>query len=118
MTLGALCREMGETEYSYTQSFKAFEQDWLYHNAEAGLVSSTSRLKKWFQTLDDDMKAAIAALSDDDGKKVVHRGSFESTVDFQLEFYLQAVLIFLGKATIFLRAMNKPLPQAFQDYIG
>ena len=37
MTLGALCREMGETEYSYVQSLQTFKQDWSYHNMEAGL---------------------------------------------------------------------------------
>ena len=40
------------------------------------------------------------------------------TVEFQLDAYLQAVLIFLGKATIYLRAMNKQLPPFFEEYIG
>ena len=33
MKLGALCREMGEIEYSYIQSLKTFKQDWSYRNA-------------------------------------------------------------------------------------
>ena len=36
MTLGALCREMGEIEHSYIQSLKTFQQDWSYRNMEAG----------------------------------------------------------------------------------
>jgi hypothetical protein len=39
-------------------------------------------------------------------------------VELQLDVYLQALLIFLGKATIYLKAMNKPLPQPIQEYIG
>ena len=118
MTLGALCREMGETEHSYTQSLKTFKQDWSYRNTEAGLESSVARLQAWFQTLDEVMKAAVSALSDEDLKKTVDRGGYAMPVDMQLDVYLQALLIFFGKATIYLKAMNKALPQQVQDYIG
>lgn len=118
MTLGALCREMGEIEHSYTESLKTFKQDWSFHNQEAGLDGSVARLKTWFQGLDDELKATASALSDEDLKKTVNRNGFEMPVDLQLNVYLQALLIFLGKATIFLKAMNKPLPENFQEYIG
>lgn len=117
MTLGALCRQMGEIEYSYIQSLKTFRQDWSYRNNEAVLVSSIAHLKAWFQTLDDELQAAITTLSDEDMQKAVDRGGHEATVEFQIDVYLQAVLIFLGKATIYLKAMNKSLPQSLQDYI-
>ena len=118
MTLGALFREIGEIEYSYTQSLQTFEQDWSYRNREAGLESSVARLKAWYQTLDDEMKATVSALSDEDLKKTVKRNSFEMPVDMQLDVYLQALLIFFGKATVFLRAMNKTYPQDIRDYLG
>ena len=118
MTLGALCREMGETEHSYTQSLKTFKQDWSYRNTEAGLESSIARLKTWYQTLDEQMKATVSDLSDEDLTKTVDRGGFSMPVDLQLDVYLQALLIFFGKASIYLKAMNKPLPQPIQEYIG
>ena len=118
MTLGALCRQMGETEYSYIQSLKTFQQEWSYRNTKADLASSVARLKEWFQTLDDEMQAAIVALSAENVQKTIDRGGGAVTVEFQLDVYLQAVLIFLGKAMIYLKAMNKPLPQFFQEYIG
>ena len=117
MTLGALCREMGEIEHSYEQSLKTFQQDWSYHNTEADLESSVARLKAWFQTLDDEMQATITTFWDEDGNKTIDRGG-PVTVEFQLDVYLQAVLIFLGKSTIYLRAMNKQLPPFFEEYIG
>lgn len=118
MTLGALLREMGETEYSYIQSLKTLKQDWSYRSAETGLESSVSRLRAWYQTLDEEMKATVSNLSDEDLTKMVDRGGFSMPVDWQLDVYLQAMLIFFGKATIYLKAMNRPLPQPMQDYIG
>lgn len=118
MTLGALCREMGEVEYSYIQSLKTCKQDWAYRNTEAGLDGSVARLNAWCQTLDEEMKATVSALTDEDFKKTIDRGGFSMPIDLQLDVYLQALLIFFGKATIFLKAMNKPVPQQIQDFIG
>jgi len=118
MTLGALCREMGEIEHSYVQSLKTFQQDWSYHNGEANLESSVARLKAWFQTLDDELKATVSAFPDEDLKRTIDRGGYMMPVELQLDVYLQALLIFFGKATIYLKAMNKPLPQQIQEYIG
>jgi DinB superfamily len=94
MAFGALCRQMGETEHAYTQSLQTLKHEWSYRNTEADLVSSIARLKAWFQTLDDQMQAAIAAFSDEDGKKTVDRGGEAVTGAFQLDVYVQAVLIF------------------------
>lgn len=118
ITLGALLRELGETEYSYIQSLKTLKQDWSYHNTEAGLESSVSHLKTWYQTLDEELKVTVSNLSDEDLTKTVDRGGFSMPVDWQLDVYLQAMLIFFGKATIYLKAMNKSYPQIIQDYIG
>ncbi len=118
MTLGMLLREIGDIEHSYTQSLQTFKQDWSYHNTEAGIENSLTQLKAWYQTLDDEMKATVSALSDEDLTKAVDRGGFSMPVELQLDVYLQALLIFLGKATIYLKAMNKPLPQQMQEYIG
>jgi hypothetical protein len=119
MKLGALCREFGEIEHAYLESFRHFKQDWSYHNTEAGLEGSISRIKTWYTTLDADMKATIAAIPEADAGKTVERvGGYNTTLETQLDIYLQALLIFFGKFTIYLRAMNKPLPKDIQDWIG
>ena len=118
MTMGVLLRQMGETEHSYIQSLQTFKQDWSYHNTEAGLESSLAQLKAWYQTLDDEMKATVSALSDEDLTKAVDRGGFSMPVEMQLDVYLQALLIFFGKATIYLKAMNKATPKQIEEYIG
>jgi len=118
MNFGALFREMGEIEYSYTQSLKNFTQDFSYHNDEAGLEGSVSRLKAWLQSLDAEMKAALDALSEEDWQKPIKRESgYESPIDLQMDFYMQALLISLGKISVYLKAMSKPLTQAMKDWI-
>jgi uncharacterized damage-inducible protein DinB len=118
MTLGALCREIGEIERSYLESLKTLQQDWSYRNHEAGLESSVARLKAWYAALDDEMKAVVAAFSDDELAKTIDRGGFGWSVETQLEVYLQALLIFFGKITIYLKALGKPLPKEFEEYIA
>ena len=119
MTLGALCKEMGEIEYDYLQSLKTFKTDFSYRNPDAGLDSSVAKLKAWYESLDAEMEQVLNAFSDEDFKKSIERASgYTVPLEMQVEIYLQAILIFLGKLTIFLRAMNKTLPPAIQEYIG
>ena len=118
ITLGALLRKMGDLEHSYIQSLKTFKQDWSYHNTEAGLESDITRLKEWFQALDDEMLDTISAFSNEDLTKLVDRGGFNSTVELEIDHYGEALLIFFGKATIYLKGMNKPVPESIENTIG
>jgi len=119
MTLGALCREMGDIEYAYLQSLKTFKQDFSYHNTELGMETSVAQLVAWYQQMDDDLKATISAFSEDDLKKTVDRSSgFQAPVEIQLEIYIQALFIFFGKITIYLKIMDKPLDKTVLEYIG
>ena len=118
MTLGALCRESGDIEYAYIQSLKTFTQDWSYHNETPGIEGSVAQLKAWYQPLDDEMKALVAGFSDDDLTKTIDRGGFAVPVDMQLDIYLQAQLIFFGKASIYCKTLNIEMTPTFKEYIG
>jgi hypothetical protein len=119
VTLGEVWRELGEIEKAYIDSVKTFKQDFNYRNPEAGLEKSVTKLKAWFEALDNEFKTALAALSDDDAKKTIARASgFQPAVELQLDIYLQALLIFFGKASVYYRAMGKPLPENFKEWFG
>jgi len=118
MTLGALLREFGEIEQSYVDSFKTLKQDFSYRNPTPGLEGSLEQIRAWYQSLDHDLRNVLGGMSDDDLKQTIARGSFAPSVDVQLQIYLQALLIFFGKATIYLRAMSRPLPDSLRDWIG
>jgi uncharacterized damage-inducible protein DinB len=118
MTLGALVRRMGDLEYAYIQSLKTGRRDVSYHNTEAGLERDITRLKAWFQALDDELLETLSAFSKEELTKRVDRGGFPSTVEREVDHYGEALLIFFGKATIYLKAMNKPVPESIEHTIG
>lgn len=118
-TLGALCREMGEVQVSYIESFKTLKQDFNYRNTEPGLDTSVARLSGWYKTLDADLKASLSGFTDEETHtKMVNRGSFAMPVRINFHTFREALLIFYGKASVYLRAMGKPLPEQWHNWIG
>ena len=65
-TLGELCRELGETEYAYVQSFKSFKIDFNYRTYDDSYLNSVAKLKSWYQHLDEDLEAVLEQIRDDD----------------------------------------------------
>ena len=123
-SLGVLCREIGETEHSYVESFRTFRQDLGYRNPDPRLERSVSAIRAWFNELDRDLIAAVAALSDDD---IEHRRIVRSDFDeaffapgpkVQLDIYREALLIFYGKVSVYLKVIGKPRSQEWRDWIG
>jgi hypothetical protein len=123
-SLGALCREIGEIEHTYAQSFRTFRQDFSYRNPDAELERSVAALKAWFAELDRELMAAVGALSEDDiANRRIIRGDFDEAFfsplsKVQLDVYREALLIFYGKVTVYLRAIERPLPRQWADWIG
>jgi hypothetical protein len=120
LLLGALCREMGEVEYAYIQSFKTFTLDFSYRNHEPGLENSVAKLRTWFAQLDDELKTVVESLSEEDiQQRVVDRGGdFRLPLQIQLNVYQEALLIFYGKASVYLKVLGKNLPEQWRDWIA
>ena len=116
-TLGELCKEMGEVEYAYIESFKQFKMDWSYRNPEAGLAGSVSQLKAWYAQLDGQLKTVMEGLSEEDLTKTIDRG-WPVGAGTQLHIYREALLIFYAKVAVYLKAMGKVMPQQWQWWIG
>ena len=119
LTLGALCRQIGETEHSYIQSFQTFTQDFDYRNDLPGLAESVERLSAWFADLDGQLKSVVAALSAEDlaNRSIDRGGGFVISPAIQPEIYKEALLIFYGKADVYLKAMGKPRPEQWAAWI-
>ena len=118
-TLGELCKEIGETEFSYLQSFKTLTLSFEYRNDDAGLANSVEKLVAWYAELDKDLKATIEAISQEDvDSKSVDRGGWDLPIQINLTVYTEALLIFYGKVWVYLNAMEKELPKQWKEWIG
>jgi len=124
LTLGALCREIGEIEHVYAESLRTFRADFDYRNPDPRLETSVAALNAWYADLDRELDAALESLSEDDVlERRIERGDFDVDVfsplaRTHLDIYREALLIFYGKASVYLRAMGRPLPGHFPDWIG
>jgi hypothetical protein len=119
-TLGALCREIGETQQAYIDSFKSFTVDFSYSADEPGLETSVAQLKAWYSQLDAELKETVAGLPEEtiQNKLIDRGGDFKLPLRIQLEVYREALLIFYGKVSVYLKAMGKPRPKQWQAWIA
>ena len=117
-SLGAICREMGQVEQSYIDSFKTLKQSFAYAALDPVLDTSVDKLKAWYQTLDADLEAALVAIKDKDTQTTMIDRGWPIALGAQFHVYREALLIFYGKATCYLRALGKPLPEQMASWIG
>lgn len=117
--LGALCVEIGEVQQAYNRSFVDWRIDFSYRNPEPGLAESVSQLAAWYRVLDAELEAVISHLSEEDIKtRQIDRGGWSVTPLIQLEIYKEALLIFYGKVSVYLKAMGKPRSQQWREWIA
>jgi hypothetical protein len=121
-SLGALCREIGEIERAYTDSFRTFAQDFGYRNTDPRLETSVVALSAWYAELDLQLKEVIMGLSEEDAaNRSVDRRDFPGFAPLprvQMDLYKEALLIFYSKVSVYLRSLGKTLPQQWQEWIG
>jgi hypothetical protein len=117
MTLGELCREMGETEHGYIAAFRSFKHVWGYRHPDDSVTTSLPALRAWYAELDADLGAAIGSASEEDLATRRVRGDWAS-LEKELHLYREALLMFYAKAGVYLRALGKPLPEIWIDWMG
>jgi hypothetical protein len=119
-TLGELCAEMGRTQQIYARSFRTLEMDWNYRGSSPASSNSVAALADWYATLDTELLATLGELADDDLQtRQVDRGhGFTPTLFVQFQIYREALLIFYAKASVYLKALEKPYNQHWKAWVG
>ncbi len=118
-TLGALCRELGETQYAYVQSFKTFKIDFSYRREDDAYLKSVAKLQSWYAELDQQLEATLETLSDEDvANKTMDRDGYQTPLTISLDILREALLIFYGKVSVYLKAMGKERTAMWRDWIA
>jgi hypothetical protein len=119
-TFGVLIRDMGETEGAYIEAFKTLKHVWGIRPAEAGIETSVARLQAWFTGLDQELEAALTSIPEADfwTKQVDRGGGFLLPLGAAFHTYREAALIFYGKCVVYLHALDRPLNEQWQGWVG
>ncbi|MFP4643664.1 MAG: hypothetical protein ACLFM0_04845 [Spirochaetales bacterium] len=118
-TLGDLCQSLGENHAAYIDSFVTFEfKPETRRGTAARHTGSVSALQSWFSGLDGELHAVLDSMDDETATTPVWRGpDFQLPAHVHLDVLREALLIFCGKASVYLKLMNKPLPGAWPEWI-
>ena len=119
-TLGELCREMGEVEYDYIQSFKTFKHEWSYRAPEPEVAGSVAGLEAWYRALDDEFETVVRGFSEEElHQRQIDRGhGFTPSLFVQFQIYREALLIFFAKASVYLKALQREVSDEWRVGIG
>ncbi|MYE25700.1 MAG: DinB family protein [Chloroflexi bacterium] len=118
-SLGELCRELGETQHAYVQSFKIFEIDFSYRVNDDSYSKSVDKLKSWYAVLDQQLEEELETIDDGDVANIMmDRGGYEVPLPISLDILREALLIFYGKASVYLKMMGKERTQMWRDWIS
>ena len=123
-SLGELCREIGDIEHTYIEGLRTFRQDVDWRSPDPRKERSVEALKEWYADLDRRLADALEALTEDQvaSQRVTRNdfdvGEFAPLAPQELDIYREALLIFYGKVSVYLRAMGKALPGHWPAWIG
>jgi hypothetical protein len=119
-TLGELLVEMGDLQGVYTHSFETFELDWSHRQLPPPEPITIASLRAWFDAQDVAMKAALDRFTDEELRiDRIDRGhGFVASPFVQHEVYREAVYIFYGKLSVYLKALERDAGEEWAAWVG
>jgi hypothetical protein len=108
-TLGELLVELGDLEGIYTHSFETFTLDWAHRQLPPPAPITIAGLQAWFEAQDEAMNSALSRFTQDElHADQIDRGhGFIASPFVQYEIYREAVYIFYGKLSVYLKALER-----------
>lgn len=120
MTLGELCRQQGEIDYSYINAFQTFQQEWTYQHPDHEVATDLDGLRAWYAQLESQFKEVISQLTEKQiQSQIINRGTgFDFPAGIVFHIYRESLLVFYAKASLYLCALQKPISDQWRVWIG
>lgn len=119
-TLGELLVEMGNIQGVYTHSFETLTLDWTHRELPPPSPISVAALRAWFAAHDDAMRAALDRFTEEELRvDRIDRGhGFIASPFVQHEVYREAVYIFYGRLSVYLKALERDAGEEWAAWVG
>lgn len=119
-TLGELLIELGDVQGVYTHSFTTFTLDWAHRQIPPPAPITKASLRAWFDAQDEAMKAALNAFATDEMRidRIDRGGGFIASPFVQHQIYREAVYIFYGKLSVYLKALERDAGKSWAAWVG
>lgn len=119
-TLGDLLIEMGHIQGVYTHSLETSTLDWTHRQLSPPAPVTTASLRAWFEAQDDAMEGTLSRLTDEELRidRIDRGAGFIASPFVQHEIYREAVYIFYGKLSVYLRALERDAGEEWAVWVG
>ncbi|HEX5040439.1 MAG TPA: hypothetical protein VFW95_09915 [Candidatus Limnocylindria bacterium] len=119
-SLGELLVQLGDLQGVYTHSFETFILDWSHRQLPPPAAITVASLRAWFMAQDDAMQAALDRFSEEELRiDRIDRGhGFMASPFVQHMIYREAVYIFYGKLSVYLKALERDAGPEWAAWVG
>lgn len=119
-TLGELLLELGNVQGIYTHSFESFTLDWAHRQLPPPASLTIAGLRAWFAAHDKAMNSALTRLTEEELQvDRIDRGhGFVASPFVQVQIYREAVYIFYGKFSVYLKALERDAGMEWAVWVG
>jgi hypothetical protein len=119
-TLGELLVELGDTQGVYTHSFETFSLDWAHRHVLPPAPITIAGLQGWFDAQDAAMDGALSRFTEEELRiDRIDRGhGFIASPFVQHQIYREAVYIFYGKLSVYLKALERDAGEQWAVWVG
>jgi hypothetical protein len=119
-TLGELLVELGDIEGIYSHSFETLTLDWAHRQLPPPAPITIASLQDWFAAQDAAMSTALSRFTEEDlHVDRIDRGhGFIASPHVQHMIYREAVYIFYGKLSVYLKALERDAGEEWAAWVG
>lgn len=108
---------IGETQHSYAESFRTFATSFDYRCPDPAIACDIERLRAWRRALDQELEAALESLSEADAGHAIRRDGEQVPLAAHLLVFNEALLLFFGKAFVYLKAGRMAMPNKWGAWV-
>jgi hypothetical protein len=119
-TFGELFFNIADVQSAYIESFKTLKLDYTRSYNDPAVASSIESLRQRFRELDEELEKLMSEFPEEELlSKIVERGGgFNIPIKVQYLIYREALLIFCAKASIYMKALDKPFNTQWEHWMG